>query len=258
MRTKKNEAESVYHGFMAGLNRRFANGLLFQASYTLATSMDEWSAGLLGSNDFDNGAGSATNWWCVECEHGPSNFDVRHTFVFNGVYQLPFGRNLTGFTGALARDWQVGMIVNIASALPFTPYVGFDRAGDRQSDIGQQKPDVVPGYGDDRIIGSPDNWFDAEAFGLPEAGYYGNASRNLLRGPNFRTVDLSVFKNVRFGARSLQFRAEVFNVLNHANFGTPEAGPLFNTDLTRRTAATRVTRTTSTSRQVQLGIKLLF
>ncbi len=258
MRTKKNEANSWYKGLIVGLNRRFKNDLMFQASYTLGKATDTWSAGLLGSNDFSNGAGSATNWWCVECEHGLSNYDVRHTLVLNAMYQLPFGKNATGAAGAIARGWQIGVIVNIASAIPFTPYVGFDRAGDRQTDTGMQKPDVNPSFSGNVLIGSPDNWYDANAFLLPQAGYYGNAGRNTLKGPNLRTVDLSIFKNIPMGRTLLQLRAEAFNVLNRANFGTPDDSALFAANGTRRASATRITNTATTSRQVQLGIKLLF
>lgn len=258
IRTKKNVAGSAYNGLTAGLNRRFKDGLLLQASYTLAKATDDWSAGLLGNDDFDNGRGSATNWWCVECERGLSNFDVRHTLIVNGVYELPFGRSLTGLGGALVRGWQVGVIVNMASGNPFTPYIGWDRAGDRQTDSNLQKPDRAPGFSGSPIIGSPDNWFDATAFVLPEAGYYGNAGRNSLIGPNLRTMDLSIVKNSRVGRAGLQLRAEAFNILNRANFATPDAGNLFNTDGSRRPNATRITSTTTTARQVQLGVKLLF
>jgi len=259
IRTRINTAKSFYDGLITSVNRRFAAGLMLQASYTFAKSIDDWSGGLLGGQDFDNGAGSATNWWCATCERGLSNFDVRHTLVFNGVYQLPFGKDRTGIAGALAQGWQLGVIVNMASGIPFTPYIGFDRAGDLQSDATLQKPDLAPGRKANSIIGSPDNWFDATAFVLPAAGYYGNVGRNTITGPNLRTVDLSVFKNIRIGARTLQFRGEGFNILNRANFATPNiVDGLFNPDGSRRPSATRITRTATTSRQIQLGVKLLF
>lgn len=258
IRTKKNVATSEYNGLTAGLTRRLGDGLLIQGSYTLGKSTDDWSAGLLGNDDFEGARGSAANWWCVECENGPSNFDVRHSFMFNGVYELPFGRGQAGLAGALAGGWQVGVLVNVASGLPFSPYIGFDRAGDRQTDSNLQRPDLAPGYAGNPIIGSPENWFDESAFVLPEAGFYGNAGRNILRGPDFRTVDLSLVKNNRIGRTSLQLRAEAFNLLNRANFGIPSSPDLFNTNGTRRVGATRITSTVSTARQIQLGVKLLF
>src|SRR5205807_6945369 len=120
IRTRTNVARSWYDGFTASVNRRFSNGFLFQGSYTHGNSTDTWSGGQIGSSDFDNGGGSATNWWNPAGERGPSNFDVRHTFVFNAVYQLPFGRNLTGAAAQLVQGWQIGTIVNLASGIPFT------------------------------------------------------------------------------------------------------------------------------------------
>ena len=260
IRTRSNKAESWYNGMTASVNRRFSNGFLFQGSYTLAKSTDTWSGGQIGGSDFDNGAGSATDWWNPLAEKGPSNFDVRHTFVFNAVYQLPFGTKMTGLAGQLAQGWQIGVIANVASGIPFTPYIGFDYAKDLSSDPNPQKPDFAPGRtGESAIIGSPNNWYDATAFVLPPAGEYGTAGRNVLRGPNLRVVDLSVFKNTKIGKQTVQFRAEVFNLLNRANFATPDIGDgLFNTDGSRRSNATRITHTITTSRQVQLGLKIVF
>src|SRR5439155_18270282 len=112
-------------------------------------------------------------------EKGPSSYDVRHTFVFNAVYQLPFGRSLSGAAAQLVQGWQLGVIANIASGIPFTPFIGFDYAKDLSSDPNPQKPDFAAGRnGENAIIGSPDNWFDQTAYVLPPAGEYGNAGRN--------------------------------------------------------------------------------
>jgi hypothetical protein len=264
IRTRTNQAESWYNGLTASVNRRFANGFLFQGSYTLAKSTDTWSGGQIGSSDFDNGAGSATDWWHPAAEKGPSSFDVRHTFVFNAVYQLPFGKTMTGAAAQIAQGWQIGVIANIASGIPFTPLLGFDWAKDLSSDGGTapglQKPDFAPGRsGGNAIIGSPANWYDTTAFVLPPPGEYGNAGRNSLRGPNLRVVDMSVFKNTRVGNQMVQFRVEAFNLLNRANFATPDlSAGLFNVDGSRVPGSTRITRTVTTSRQVQVGLKIVF
>jgi hypothetical protein len=94
---------------------------------------------------------------------------------------------------------------------------------------------------------------------LPPAGAYGNVERNSLRGPDLKMVDLSIFKNTAVGKQNLQLRIEIFNLFNRANFATPtNAGVLFNTDGTRIPAATQITRTVTTSRQVQFGLKFVF
>ena len=226
---------------------------------TYGTSRDTWSGGQIGNQDFENGAGSATDWWNPQAELGPSSYDVRHTFVFNAVYQLPLGSRLTGLAGQLVQGWQIGVIANLASGIPFTPYIGYDYAKDRSSDPNPQKPDFAPGRNaDNAIIGSPENWFDSTAFVLPPAGEYGTVGRNSLRGPDLKEVDLSIFKNWKIGSQSLQFRIEVFNLLNRDNFATPTAGALFNSDGSRIPGATQITHTSTTSRQVQLGLKAIF
>ena len=144
IRTRTNVARSKAHALVAGLRRQYDRGLLVQAAYTYARSFDTWSGGLQATADFDNGAGSATDWWDPEDEYGPSSFDVPHTFVVNAVYELPWGRTLTGVAGALAGGWNVAGLLQLASGLPFTPFTGFDRAGDGQSDADLiQKPDQV-------------------------------------------------------------------------------------------------------------------
>src|SRR5262249_22920349 len=202
------------------------------------------------------GGGSATNFFLPLAEKGPSSYDVRHTFIVNAVYQLPFGRNMTGAAAQIVRGWQLGGIAKFASGIPFTPFIGFDYAKDLSSDPNPQKPDFAPGRnGDNAIIGSPDNWFDTTAYVLPPAGKYGTAGRNSIRGPNLKNVDLSVFKNLKIGTQSLQFRAEAFNIFNRPNFATPSAGALFNPDGTRIPGAAQITHTVTTSRQIQLGVK---
>ena len=104
----------------------------------------------------------------------------------------------------------------------------------------------------------PEQWVDATAFVLPPAGTYGNAGRNILIGPGSAMVDVSVFKTTRLTeGRSLQLRAEIFNVLNHTNFGIPSPIMLTNTGATAAAAGV-ITSTATTSRQIQLGAKLNF
>jgi hypothetical protein len=240
------------------VNRRFSRGLLFQGSYTYGRSRDTWSGGLIGSADFDNGAGSATNYFHPENELGPSSYDVRHTLVFNAVYQLPFGQTGGGLA-KVAGGWQIGVIANYASGIPFTPFIGYDYAGDGSSDPNPQKPDWAPGFNaDNAITGDPNNWFDATAFVLPPKGEYGNVGRNVLRGPDLKMVDLSIFKNIAFGGQNLQFRLEIFNLFNRDNFATPNSAALFNADGTRIPNATNIIRTATSSRQLQLGLKFVF
>ena len=255
IRTRTNVARSIYHGLVLGLNRRFDAGLMLQGSYTYGNARDTWSGGQLGDSDFDNGTGNATDWYDPEYEFGPSNFDVRHNMVLNGVYRLPWGAGSTGAIRALAQGWNVGGVMHLSSGIPFTPYIGFDRAGDQMSDTGQQKPNVS---GTVSYPGTAEQWFDPSAFTLPAVGIFGNAGRNSLRAPGVKVVDLSVFKNVRLPGAVAQVRVEAFNVFNWVNLGLPSAAVLFNPDGTRFAGAGRIISTSTPARQVQIGVKLLF
>jgi len=255
IRTRTNIARSIHHGMLLGLNRRFSDGLMLQGSYTYGNSRDTWSGGQLGDSDFDNGAGNATDWYDPEYEFGPSNFDVRHNLVVNGLYALPWGRDLGGVAGALASGWNVGGVMQFLSGIPFTAYVGFDRAGDLQSDTGQQKPNVA---GPVSYPHTAEMWFDPASFTLPAVGVFGNAGRNTLRAPGVKVADLSVFKNVHLGHATAQIRLEAFNAFNWVNLGLPSAAVLFNPDGTRFAGAGRITSTSTPARQIQLGLKLLF
>ena len=180
---------------------------------------------------------------------------MRHTLVFNAVYELPFGRNVTGGARWLVQGWQLGVVANYASGVPFTPFIGFDYAQDLSSDPNPQKPDWAPGFSAaNAIVGAPDNWFNSNAFVLPPTGAYGNLERNSLRGPDLKMVDLSIFKNTRVGRQNVQFRIEIFNMFNRANFATPNSAALFNTDGTRLPSSTQSTHTGTTSRQVKFGL----
>ena len=259
IRTRSTGAESSYQGMTASLQKRLAHGVQFQGNYTYSRSTDTWSGGLQGSSDYLTGAGSATDYWDIEFERGPSSFDVSHNFVFNAVYLLPFGDQSTGLKGALTRGWQVSGIVAVSSGLPFHPFVGFDRAGDRQSDSDIQRPSWAPGRNpSNAIIGTAEQWFDPLAFVLPAAGTFGNVKRNELRGPNLRVMDFSIFKNQMIGPTQVQFRVEIFNLLNRANFNPPSSPLLFRSDGTRITGAERITSLATPARQLQLGLKILF
>ncbi|HEX8029622.1 MAG TPA: TonB-dependent receptor [Vicinamibacterales bacterium] len=259
IRTRTTGAESDYHGLTVGLNKRLDKGVQFQANYTFSRSTDTWSGGLQGSSDYLTGAGSAVDFWDIEFERGRSSFDVPHNFVFNAVYLLPGNASWTGVKNALGNGWQVSGIVAMSSGLPFHPLVGFDRAGDRQSDTDLQRPNWAPGRNPgNAIIGTAEQWFDPTAFELPAAGTFGNVKRNELRGPGLQTVDMSLFKNQLIGGTQLQLRLEVFNVLNRVNLNPPGSPLLFASNGTRIPGAERVTTLATPARQMQLGVKLLF
>lgn len=254
IRLRATDGNSWYDGLIAGVTRRFSDGFQFQASYTYGESIDEGSISA-GSQDFGNGFQPRYGFDRSD-NRGPSDFDIRHNFVLNSSWEIPSGTQMTGLAAALASGWQIGGVVTLRSGLPFTPVLGFDRARalPRSGGAGQ-RPDLVPGV--DLILGGPNQYFNPLAFALPEAGFFGNLGRNTLTGPGYATIDASLFRNVPLrGSSKLQFRFEVYNLLNRANFGLP-AATVFNA-AGRVDNAGEITTTVGTSRQMQLGVRFEF
>jgi hypothetical protein len=177
---------------------------------------------LAGENDIPQ---NPFNW---NAEHGPSIFDARHRFVMSGTWLIPGFRSSHGWTKWVLSEWQLNGLANFSSGTPFTVYDGRDVAQQGRapeiSGFPASRPNVIrdPNQGPKTV----ERWFDTGAFQrldpVSDAGQFGNAGRNIVRGPGFGAADLSLSKNfkVREGER-LQFRLECYNVANHANFYIP-------------------------------------
>jgi len=253
--TTSTDGNSSYHSLQLNLRRRFSQGLQLQANYTWGHGMDD------GSQQW--GTESATNPQNVQdlrdrkLDRGATVFDVRHNFSFNASYLLPFGNNTTGATRLLAAGWQINSIVNLASGNPVTAVTSFNRANNieiRQPD----RPNLRAGASNNPQIGDPNHWFDETVFELPPQGVFGDLGRTTMRAAGFAQWDLGLFKNFNLSEEvDMQFRTEFFNVLNRANFGGPQNG-IFNSDGSFRSNVGRVTHTVSTSRQIQVALKITF
>ena len=238
-------SESIYHSMQLRLERRFRDGLSFLVNYTLSKAEDVVPI-------YGGAAPDANN---VEAARGPADTDSRHRFSASFSYELPFGPGRAFLSDAgtavdlLVGGWQVNGIVSLVSGVPFTPFVSQDVAGTGRPN--SQWPNrVCDGKVDNP---TPDRWFDASCFTVPAAGTFGNAGRNILIGPGRQVVDLSIFKSFQVRQQhQLQFRAEIFNMLNHANFAQPNA--TIDAPLT----VGRISATSTDSRQVQLALKYLF
>jgi hypothetical protein len=257
IRIRWTDGRSWYNGLTASLSRRFSNGLQFQGAYTFGKSTD-WGSQAIGSSDFGNSF-QPRYAYDPEDNFGRSDFDIRHNFVFNYSYDLPTADGVGGVAAAFVNGWQVSGIVTVRSGVPFTPLLGFDRARARPRSGGAgQRPSWAPDADRDNVIlGGTEQYFDVNAFVLPEAGTFGDVGRNVLEGPGFATWDMSVIKNIRFGSRyRAQLRFEVFNLLNRANFGLPD-DTVFNSR-GRVEGAGEITNIVGTARQMQLGVKFEF
>ena len=212
---------SWYNSMNLGVARRFSRGLQFQASYTFGKSLDERS-GIAGRQEFTNGQARTLDPYNRRLDKARSDFDVRHSFVGNVTYDLPFGKLFGGPAGFAVRDWQVNSIVTISSGVPFSVLVDGDPDRDA-TDENSARPNLVTGASLKPAGGrTPDQWFNLAAFAPPTLGFYGTAGRNILTGPNFRSVDFALTRMFKVDdRRSLQFRVEAFNLFNRANFDLP-------------------------------------
>ena len=157
-------------------------------------------------------------------------------------------------------------IVGISDGSPVSIINGFRRSNNGDF-LNPGRPDLVPGADNNPVLGGPDRYYDSSSFVIQEAGTLGDLARTTLIGPGYANLDFAVTKNTELTGGdqpvSLQFRAEFFNILNRANFGFPDPSlfeqPRVNTDNPiRRGAAGRITKTVTTSRQIQFGLKILF
>lgn len=264
IRYKVADAGSTYRALQLGFQAR-GTQLQTQLSYTLAKSVDDQSSSL-GRTEFANGQARTVDPYNLSLNRGRSDFDVRHTLTASVNYELPFGpgrrfgADARGAARALIGGWQVNGILTAASGVPVTPIYTFDNDRDATTD-NEQRPDWAPGVTRTQRV-SAAQLFDPAAFVLPPAGRRGNVGRNVIDGPGLITVDPSITKYIlgTAGRRSLQFRAEFFNIFNRANFAIPTVANLtvFNSATERNPTAGQITSTATPGRQAQLALRIVF
>jgi len=259
------EGDSFYHALQVDLNHRFSRGLSFRGVYTFSKTLDDGDS--LNATTSGGGPALASNPFNLRTDWGLATFDVRHIAVISGTYTLPIGHgkrflgDLGGFGNAAASGWTVNSIVTLQGGFPFTPQLSYNPSnnGDTRNPV---RPFANPAFTGPVILGTPAKWFDPNAFLAPantpaNAGFYGNLRRNTLIGPGLATWDFSALKDTRIREQlNFQFRAEIFNILNRANFNQPNA-VVFTPSGVSPTAGV-ITSTTTTARQVQFGLKLLW
>src|SRR5262245_20395099 len=254
---RTSDGRSTYHALQAGLMKRFSDGYQVQLSYTLSRAMDNADGQM--STDTLSSAVYAQNPYDPAAEWAVAAFYAPHVFSANATWELPGFRS-----NAVLGGWQLNGIVSLHTGYPFSPSIqtiNWSRSGNVSTNA-EDRPNVKPGTDPKKIItGNPNGWFDVSAFELPLQGTLGNTPRNFLRAPGFANVDMSFVKNQALGGDNrLQLRIELFNVLNRANFATPTRPVFAGATQTEAPLATagKVTRTVNSSRQVQLGVKILF
>jgi len=277
------DAQSFFNGFETSWEQRTKKGLGFQVNYNFSHSIDDSSG--YNPSDAVNDSGKSQDANNRKGSRGRSGFDIRHNLVLNAVYELPFGpgkafgANTSGAVAKVLSGWQVSGIGFFHSNVPFTPVLGFDNAG-TASIVNSDRPNLIG----DPFSGTCPNgapvktvtcWFNPAAYGLPPAGAFGKAGRNSLPGPDYKDFDLSLSKSTSFGEnKSVEFRAEFFNLTNRANFAVPTntTGPNGNGGngdaviLARDSSGSpllaqnggQIFSTVSSSRQIQFGVRVKF
>jgi hypothetical protein len=270
---KSSDGDSWYNAFILEVRKRLSHGIYFQSSYTLSRNIDTTQASTFFS-DATNGTTSAMpEFPGVNYNKGLADYHAKHNLVFNFIWDIPFARNLRGAKGKLLDGWQLAGIGQLRSGNPLTVFVQSNRSRSQWAPsigpgLGLDRPDFAPGFtAETAVTGDPDSYFNPNAFALQPAGTLGNVGRGSLIGPNLRTFDLSVVKNTRWSRlgenTNLQFRVEAFNLFNRTNFGTP--GLLAFTgvagvpqDEQRVPTFGRIRSTVTSSRQIQLGLRITF
>jgi hypothetical protein len=277
LQTRRLSGVSYYNALQVLASRRFTGGLQAQATYTYSKSIDT-SAGLF-SEEADNAATGIQIPDRPFNEKGLSNFDIRHRAVINFLYELPFGKNLQGFARQILNGWEIGSIATFATGVPFTVENRANRSQNQAVGANfSDRPNLVSGASNNPTrgvsrgctnfaagtpVGTPTLYFDPCVFTPQPLGTFGDLGRNTLIGPGYSDVDFLVNKHFRLTERSeLQFRAEFFNILNHPNFAAPsvETRRIFTGSARPAplSSAGHLLRTTTTSRQIQFGLKLIF
>jgi len=253
-------ANSSYNALEASLHKRFSHGLSFLASYTWSKAIDDVSSfnitgsaakPVAGENDL------AQNPFDLGAERGPSLFDARHRFVGSYEWVLPFWNHPQNWYQSVLGGWQLAGIATLMSGTPFTVFDSNDVAA-------QGSAPEITGFSAQRpnLVGNPNNgprsvseWLNAGALQrldpVANAGQFGTEGRNVNVGPAYANWDFGTLKNFKVTeSKQLQFRAELFNVLNRANFHLPDcdiSSPTFNHILAA-----------SAPRQVQFALKFMF
>jgi len=260
---QETSANSNYSSLQATVSKRFSKGFQFQSAYTYGHCIDN-ASGLRSNVRFGN----------TGADRGNCEFDIRHRYVLSYIWELPFGKGLTGVTGKLLSGWQVGGVTQFQTGTPFNITEPTDRS---LSGAGADRPDFLGGevqFFDprnvDTSLGGPNRYFNGTGGGSATAatnpffrrvgagttaalgaGRFGSLGRNVFHGPGINNWDFSVLKRTRVTeAQEVEFRAEFFNIANHAQFLNPN-GSIGSPDFGKIT-------TTRDPRIIQFALKYKF
>jgi len=236
-------AEANYKGVDLSFEKRMSKGYSYRASYTLGDAIDQAPEHLNASS------GRPQNGRDLESWEGPSDFDIRNRFVANFIAELPFGEGKPylqqGVAGKILGGWLVTGIYSARSGRPMTITQGNNNVGAGMTGL----PNLT---GDPEGAKTVQQWYNPAAFTQVLSGTFGNAGRNILRGPGWITFDMSVQRRINFNQRvNATLRWDIFNMFNRANFGLPQR------DITSATAGV-ISDLAGDPRVMQLSLRVGF
>jgi outer membrane receptor protein involved in Fe transport len=254
---------SFYDALQAQVIKKLSSGFTIQGGYTWGKAIDTGSASVIG-DPFQNSI-SSPYYFCITCRRGLSDFNIAQSVTSHFLWALPVPKDWTqgAFRSFALGGWDLGGVFTAQSGVPFTAVLGGDPLGLNSSDPWAY-PDRLSGPGCSSLVnpGAPNNYIKLQCLAFPNPStLMGNLGRNTLIGPGLMNFDLAVFKNFpirRISETSrLQFRAELFNIFNRANFAPPIANEtVFDQSGNPVPGAGAINATTTSSRQIQFGLKL--
>jgi hypothetical protein len=255
---------SNYNGLEVDVRRQLSHGLQLRGVYTFASNLDDGSA-------WNTSVSANTPAFVMYpgnpgLDYGPAATNIRHAGAINGTWELPHEPLANPFAKELVEGWSLSGIATLQSGFPLSPQLGYNPTGngDTRNPV---RPNLAQDFHGPLYAKTVKQWFNPAAFAAPYPGTFGNVGRDTLTGPGLSELDFALAKSTTIHERlRAQFRAEFFNVLNHANFTTPNpvvysSGPTPKTptaEAAPSSTAGVVSATATTSRQIQFGLKLLF
>jgi hypothetical protein len=257
------QANSFYHALQAVITKRVSHGIQFRGAYTFGKSIDTLSA-TVANDAFPNGLFNQL-FFDQRTTRGLSDFDVRQNFAFNFTWAVSAPKVHSPAAQWAFDGWQLGGIYRASSGQPFTPQLGGDPLG-MKLDQTSEVPDRLVGPSCETLVNpaNPNHYIKTQCLAFPApANRRGNLGRNTLIGPGRSKFDASIFKNNtihRFSENlNVQFRAEIFNLFNRANFSSPTANlTVFDQAGRLVSGAGLITTTQTTSRQIQFAMKVIW
>ena len=269
IRLNETDGDSVYNSVTITLRRQSSSGFLGQIFYTFSKAMDEatntrGSDSTRSPNALLDPEDRARDW-------GLAEIDSRHAVVGNFSYPLPF-RAGSKALGIIANGWTFDGIGTFTAGMPFTARLAAAVSRDLSNTLAE-RPDLIAaarqnpnngttvgcaGIPAGQKLGTADRFYDPCSFSLPLAGTYGNLGRTTIIGPGVADVDLALEKGFKLREEAnVTFKAELFNIMNHSNFGLPNTTALAASGA-GNAAAGRITYTTTSSRQLQFALRISF